>query len=69
MTSRPLIDAKNLTRIFDAASGRPPIRAVDSLTISIPASARLVALVGPDGAGKSTLMRLVCGLEGKHPIA
>lgn len=63
MTSRPLIDAKNLTRIFDAAPGRPPIRAVDSLTISIPASARLVALVGPDGAGKSTLMRLVCGLE------
>ena len=63
MTSRPLIDAKNLTRIFDAVPGRPPIRAVDSLTISIPASARLVALVGPDGAGKSTLMRLVCGLE------
>lgn len=63
MTSRPLIDAKNLTRIFDAAPGRPPIRAVDGLTISIPASARLVALVGPDGAGKSTLMRLVCGLE------
>lgn len=63
MTTVPLIHAKNLTRIFDATPGRPPIRAVNGLSVSIPASARLVALVGPDGAGKSTLMRLVCGLE------
>jgi len=34
--------------------------AVDRLTLDVP-RAEIFALVGPDGAGKTTLMRLICG--------
>lgn len=57
------VAVNDLTRVFAQSGGRAPIRAADGLTFEVPASARLVALVGPDGAGKSTLMRLLCGLE------
>lgn len=37
-------------------------RAVEGLTLSIP-SARVLVLIGPSGGGKSTLLRLLGGLE------
>jgi polar amino acid transport system ATP-binding protein len=37
-------------------------RAIESLTLSIP-SARVLVLIGPSGGGKSTLLRLLGGLE------
>ncbi|NNM99210.1 MAG: ABC transporter ATP-binding protein [Candidatus Eremiobacteraeota bacterium] len=43
-----------LTRRFAATT------AVDRLSLDV-ASGEIFALVGPDGAGKTTLMRLVCG--------
>jgi ABC-2 type transport system ATP-binding protein len=57
-----IVSAQGLTRRFGA------LTAVDHLDLEIQAG-EIFALVGPDGAGKTTTMRLLCGLmnptEGK----
>jgi drug efflux transport system ATP-binding protein len=50
-----IIQAENLTRIFGH------VTAVDHLTLEV-AEGEIFCLVGPDGAGKTTTMRLLCGL-------
>jgi len=55
MTLSPIIDTDRLTRDFKS------VRAVNELTLSI-ASGELFGLVGPDGAGKTTTLRLLAGL-------
>ncbi len=50
-----IVVAENLTRKFGE------LTAVDRLNIEI-AEGEIFALVGPDGAGKTTTMRLLCGL-------
>lgn len=50
-----LIDIKNLTKTFAEN------KAVDDITLSIE-KGKITALVGPDGAGKTTLIRLICAL-------
>jgi len=55
MTLSPIIDTNRLTRDFKS------VRAVNELTLSI-ASGELFGLVGPDGAGKTTTLRLLAGL-------
>jgi ABC-2 type transport system ATP-binding protein len=61
-----MIQAENLTRTFGA------LTAVDHLTLDV-AQGEIFALVGPDGAGKTTTMRLLCGLvnptEGSVKVA
>jgi ABC-2 type transport system ATP-binding protein len=61
-----VIHAENLTRKFG------DLVAVDHLNIDV-AEGEIFALVGPDGAGKTTTMRLLCGLmdptEGKAVVA
>src|ERR671933_1212199 len=49
------IETAGLTRRFG------PLTAVDDLTMQVPAG-ELLALVGPDGAGKTTTLRLLCGV-------
>lgn len=51
----PIIAARGLTRTFKE------VRAVDDLDLTVPAGA-LFGLVGPDGAGKTTTLRLLAGL-------
>ena len=67
----PIIVAQNLTRVFGARQG-PPRDAVDHLNHSI-AECVIFALVGPVGAGKTTTMRMLCGLmdptEGRAVVA
>lgn len=53
-----LISIQNLTRRFDS------LTAVDRLTLDVP-QGEIFGLVGPDGAGKTTSLRLICGLM--HP--
>jgi ABC-2 type transport system ATP-binding protein len=50
-----IISASKLTRRFGS------LTAVDRLDLEI-AAGEIFALVGPDGAGKTTTMRLLCGL-------
>src|SRR5580692_11601300 len=61
-----MIHAENLTRRFGA------LTAVDHLNLDI-AEGEIFSLVGPDGAGKTTTMRLLCGLmdptEGRAVVA
>lgn len=61
----PIIETNRLKRDFKSVS------AVDELTLSI-APGELFGLVGPDGAGKTTTLRLLAGLldvsEGKATI-
>ena len=49
------IETAGLTRRFG------PVMAVDDLTMQVHAG-ELLALVGPDGAGKTTTLRLLCGV-------
>ena len=49
------IRAEALTRVFG------PVRAVDGLDLDVP-DGEIFGLVGPDGAGKSTTMRLLTGI-------
>jgi drug efflux transport system ATP-binding protein len=53
--SEPIIRTQGLSRSFKKT------RAVDSLTLEI-APGELFGLVGPDGAGKTTTLRLLAGL-------
>jgi ABC-2 type transport system ATP-binding protein len=57
MSAHALVVAEGLTRRFPGA-GAP---AVDSVSIRVPGG-QVTGLVGPDGAGKSTFLRLVAGL-------
>ncbi len=61
-----IIHAENLTRTFGA------LTAVDHLNLEVQ-EGEIFCLVGPDGAGKTTSMRLLCGLmnptEGRAVVA
>ena len=66
MTDSTIIRATNLTRRFGE------LTAVDRLNFEI-ARGEIFGLVGPDGAGKTTTLRLLCGLldptEGQSWVA
>lgn len=66
MNEDSIIQTQGLTRDFDNT------RAVDNLNLSIQ-TGELFGLVGPDGAGKTTILRLLAGLldisEGSATIA
>ena len=55
-----VIEAKGLTKHFLQKDGET-VEALRGVDLSVP-EGRLPALVGPDGAGMTTLMRLICGL-------
>ena len=55
MTGQPAIRTEHLTKVFGAN------RAVDSLTLSV-AEGEIFGLVGPDGAGKTTTLRMLAGI-------
>lgn len=54
-----VIRARTLTRTF--STKKSVVTALHGLTVDVPAG-RMTAMVGPDGAGKTTFMRMLCGL-------
>ena len=54
------VACENLRKVFDGPDGKP-FDAVHDLTFSL-RRGTISALVGPDGAGKTTLMRMLTGL-------
>ncbi len=54
--SGPVLKIKGLSRSFG------PLKALDRVDLEV-RSGEFVCLVGPDGAGKTTLIRIICGLE------
>ena len=54
MDSEILLKMENVVRVFGH------VRAVDGLSLEVRAG-EMVGLVGPDGAGKTTALRLMCG--------
>ncbi|WP_109467521.1 ATP-binding cassette domain-containing protein [Albibacillus kandeliae] len=56
----PTVEAREVRKSFDDAD-TGTVAAVDGLSLSV-RKGQLTALVGPDGAGKTTLMRMFAGL-------
>ncbi|HWF98462.1 MAG TPA: ATP-binding cassette domain-containing protein [Steroidobacteraceae bacterium] len=57
----PVVVGKDLRKVFRAPGNGGEVRALDGVSIEVRAG-ELTALVGPDGAGKTTLIRLMAGL-------
>ena len=55
----PILIVSHLSRSF-VSRGSEPIRAVDDISLSV-APGQIYGLVGPDGAGKTTTLRLIFG--------
>lgn len=60
-TALPVIIARDVSKQFAIRETKQTVRALDNISLTVPAGA-LTALVGPDGAGKTTFLRLVAGL-------
>ncbi|MEU6284778.1 ABC transporter ATP-binding protein [Streptomyces sp. NPDC047028] len=65
MTQPPLLDVNDLTVEFHQGRRTPPLRAVDTVSLSI-APGETLGLVGESGSGKSTIGRAVLGLNRVH---
>ncbi len=57
----PVVVGRDLRKVFRAPGKGGEVRALDGVSIEVRAG-ELTALVGPDGAGKTTLIRLMAGL-------
>ncbi len=57
-----LFSAHKVSKIFASSiKNEPPLIALDNLSIELKQN-EIIALVGPDGAGKTTFLRLIAGL-------
>ena len=56
----PIVECTNLLRVFESTGGR--VQAVRGVDLTIDAG-KTVAVVGPSGSGKSSLLRMVAGID------
>lgn len=56
-----VVETEHLTKIYKDFWGRPKVRALDDLTLSI-RRGEVFGLLGPNGSGKSTTIKLLLGL-------
>jgi ABC-2 type transport system ATP-binding protein len=59
--AEPVVKGTDLRKVFRAPGNGGEVRALDGVSVEVRAG-ELTALVGPDGAGKTTLIRLMAGL-------
>ena len=59
MSEQAVVSVKYLSKTFH--SGKNPIKALDDISFHL-TKGQVTGLIGPDGAGKTTLMRILCGL-------
>lgn len=63
MTVRlPVVSLKDVRKFYRTSDGKT-VEALKGITLEVAPEERLTALIGPDGAGKSTMLKLLCGLE------
>ena len=61
MENQPVIQIKNLTKIYRDFWGRKKVRALNSLSLEVK-KGEVFGLLGPNGSGKTTTMKLLLGL-------
>ena len=61
MSHDTAVDAVDLVKTYPGGRGRPEVRALDGLTLTIPAGT-VHGLLGPNGAGKSTTTKVLTTL-------
>lgn len=55
------IEAQGIVKQFIRPGQSSPVTALSGVSLTV-RTGSLTAIIGPDGAGKTTFMRLVCGL-------
>ncbi|MBY0430378.1 MAG: ABC transporter ATP-binding protein, partial [Rhodospirillales bacterium] len=55
------VETRDLSKVYKSANRRPPKKALDGISLSVPRGA-FFGLLGPNGAGKSTLINILAGL-------
>jgi ABC-2 type transport system ATP-binding protein len=56
------LDARDLVKTYPTGRGKQPVRALDGLSIQVPAGS-VFGLLGPNGAGKSTTVKILTTLS------
>ena len=60
MSSSPAVELRSVSKVFKE-EGQPDVTAVKDLALTIERG-EIFCLVGPDGAGKTTTLRMMCGV-------
>ena len=56
-----VVEAVNVTKVFDHTASGHPETALDKVCLTAE-KGKITALIGPDSAGKTTFIRMICGL-------
>lgn len=61
MTTDYVVNAQNVVKRFYDKKAKQTVVALNDFSLTV-ARGSITALIGPDGAGKTTFVRLLCGL-------